>query len=287
MCEKKNFNDAVIMNEESMFLCKENDGTYYWRPCTNTAVLFPTNIAAEEFLTKWNKENPSCRINGVRIATAPSEEGIPVCSKEGRNTTMVKDSETENDDESYDSWCREEIVDEIFERGLEDNCDVDEDSTSDLRQVLTDDDEAKQNEELVDEDDDDVENTSYDDMSRQDIIDLIFERGLEDECDVDEDSTADLRQVLIDFEDETDKDDDEKPCKPCEQIAQEALKGCEDKIKKAAQIAAMLKRAKMMGDRKAVAVAQMNLGKIKKELKEKTKDCEPSAVASIIALILG
>lgn len=284
MC-KKNFENAVIMNEESMFLCKENDGTYYWRPCTNTAVLFPTNIAAEDFLKTWNKENPKCRLSGVRIATAPSEEGIPICSQEGRNTTMdpnvsTTNEEEEEDDEikdDYSQWERQSIIEEIEYRGLEEECDVDEYSTEDLRNVLRDDD----NKTIDDEDDDDEEEDDYDDMSRDEIIDIIYDRGLEDKCDVDEDSTEYLREVL------RSDDDNEEECEPCEKETERVIEKCKEEIRKAAELSAKLDAAKKCGDRKTIAVMQMNLGKIKKDLKNKTKDCNPDMLAKFISAFLG
>ena len=338
MC-KKNFENAVIMNEESMFLCKENDGTYYWRPCTNTAVLFPTNIAAEDFLKTWNKENPKCRLSGVRIATAPSEEGIPICSQEGRNTTMdpnvsTTNEEEEEDDEikdDYSQWERQSIIEEIEYRGLEEECDVDEYSTEDLRNVLRDDDNK-----TIDDEDDDEEEDDYDDMSRDEIIDIIYDRGLEDKCDVDEDSTEDLRNVLrdddnktIDDEDDDEEEDDyddmsrdeiidiiydrgledkcdvdedsteylrevlrsdddnEEECEPCEKETERVIEKCKEEIRKAAELSAKLDAAKKCGDRKTIAVMQMNLGKIKKDLKNKTKDCNPDMLAKFISAFLG
>lgn len=51
------------------------------------------------------------------------------------------DEEDEIIDEDYADWSRADVIDEIQTRALEDMCDIDEDCTDDLRQVLIDDDE--------------------------------------------------------------------------------------------------------------------------------------------------
>ena len=326
---KEKFNNAVIMNEENMFLCQENDESLFWKPCTQDAILFPDNIMAEEYLKKWNKKHPCCILSGVRIAQAPKEEGIPVCSKEGQNTTVDPHNTCDDDGiEDYLDWTRDDIVNEIYERELEDKCDVEEDSTQTLRTLLMgNDNERKENINDVDEPDQD-----YSTWGREEIIDKLYQRDLQCECDIDEDSTQDLRNVLIDYdetynknnqetyedysdwnreeivneildrslddlcdieEDSTQnlrnvlkKDDDNENCQSCDDMIKEALRGYEDKIKKIADMTEMLQTFRQQGDKKNAAVTQMNLGKIKKEIKEKIKDFNPDEVAKIITFIL-
>ena len=150
-------NGAVVMNEDGAFLSTQDEKNLTWEHSTENAMFFNDNEEAEDFLNKWNKENPCCVISGVKIVAAPEEnEKIDVCSEKGQKSTKApmtpcdKDKDEDEDFEDYQTWNRTDIVDEIFDRGLEDMCDTEEDSTNQLRQVLIDNDNEEDEEDSVD-----------------------------------------------------------------------------------------------------------------------------------------
>lgn len=86
-------NGAVVMNDENMFLCTTNGRDLFWENSTEHAICFKDNKDAEDFLNKWNRNNPNAILNGVRITASNCQ-----CGEERRpvGTTSARSTRTNN-----------------------------------------------------------------------------------------------------------------------------------------------------------------------------------------------
>ena len=221
---------AVIMNEYNMFLCTKDGVNTFWYPSTEDAYFFADNEMAEYFINDWNENHGDCcRLSGVRIEPAPREIELDVCSKEGQDSTDDPSDCAQNHSPQtdYSKWSRDKIIKEILYRYAEDMCDIYNDSTDELRFTLQDLDMMEDDEKENCDDEEDKE--TYEDWSRDEIINELIARN-EDESrfknvDTDEDSTPKLRKALI-MDDEKRQ---EETIKKYHEI-EEKIKEYEDKI---------------------------------------------------------
>lgn len=85
-------NGAVVMNDENMFLCTTNGRDLFWENSTENAICFKDNKDAEDFLNRWNRNNPNAILNGVRITASNcqcGEERRPVGTTSTRTNNVT------------------------------------------------------------------------------------------------------------------------------------------------------------------------------------------------------